>query len=1099
MVKIDFSGWALDNRKLINFFILCLIVGGILSFYNMPKLEDPELKVKQAMVVTTYPGASAHEVELEVTDKLEKCIREMRTVNTIESQSMSDLSIITVELQKTVPDANVEQEWDMLRRKVSNASHSLPSGASVPIVRDDFGDVYGMFYSLTGDGLSNIEMSDYAELAKRNISDIEGVARCDIYGVKEECIYVEMHQDKMANLGVMPTEVIQTLNNQNKTSYSGYFNNGDHRLRITVDDKFKTVEDISLMLIQGHDDEQLRICDIAKVYKDYIKPTRNEMYRDGNPALGISIACISSYDVVKIGKKVDDVISDLQSRMPVGVKFEKVFNQPERVDDAISTFIVNLAESVLIVIVVLIFTMGFKSGLIIGMSLLTIVLGSLLILKGFNGTLQRVSLGAFIIAMGMLVDNAIVIVDGILIDLQNGVPKRDALCNIGMKTSMPLLGATLIAILAFWPIYLSPDSAGVYVRDLFIVIAVSLVLSWVLALLQVPLRAEKMLRSPSEEAAAKALKESKKKKKTQDLLEESKETEIAALDGSEDSEDSDNWLLRAKGSDVVAEKKDPYSGIFYRILEKILRVSIRFKYVAIAIAIGLLILCGWSYQYLNQAFFPDMEYDQLYMEYKLPEGTNSTQVNKDLIEIEDILRKNPNITHITRSIGGTPSRYNLVRSIATPSLSYGELIIDFTDSKTLVNEMDSLQNLLNSLYPDAYIKLKRYNLMFKKYPIEACFHGPDPAVLHVLCDSVLNIVKSSESCYLPTTDWEPKVPMLDIKYDQSQARISGLSRSDVSLSMMSYAGGIPIGTFYDGINKKSIYLRCADNSGNDIDRLNDVMVFGMLPNLHKLMNRNVLQGLLTGHTSREDVIELLTQSTPLRQVAKGIDIKWEEPVVMRYNGQRTQRVQCSPVPGMGTEAARQDIAKKIEAISLPPGYSLSWEGEKKASDESMKYLFANFPLAILLMVMILILLFKDYKKPLIIFCCVPLIVTGVIPSVLLTGKAFGFVAIIGVLGLIGMMIKNGIVLMDEIELEISQGIPPRTALINSSKSRLRPVMMASLTTILGMIPLIPDALFGSLAVTIMGGLFMGTIITLIFIPILYATFFDLRKVRKFKV
>ena len=527
MANIDFSGWALKNRKLVTFAVLCITLGGILSFYQMPKLEDPELKVKQAMVVTTYPGASAHEVELEVTDKIEKSIREMRSIKSLESQSMNDLSIITVELLTTTPNDAVEQEWDMLRRKVENASHSLPSGASSPVVRDDFGDVYGMFYCLTGDGLSNIEMSDYAELAKRNITDIEGVARCDIYGVKEECIYIDMQQEKMANLGVMPTEVIQTLNIQNKTAYSGYFNNGDNRIRIQVDDRFKTVDDISLMLIQGHDDDQLRIGDIAKVYKDYAKPTRNEMYRDGNPALGISIACIGSYDVVKVGKQVDDVIKSLQSRMPVGVKFEKVFNQPERVNDSISTFIVNLIESVVIVILVLIFTMGFKSGVIIGISLLTIVLGSLVVLKGFDGTLQRVSLASFIIAMGMLVDNAIVIVDGILIDMQNDMPKKEALCNIGRKTSMPLLGATLIAILAFWPIFMSPDSAGVYVRDLFIVIAVSLLLSWVLALVHVPLMAESMLRSPEEEEAS-----GKKSKK---------------------------------------EKKNPYGGFTYRLLERILR------------------------------------------------------------------------------------------------------------------------------------------------------------------------------------------------------------------------------------------------------------------------------------------------------------------------------------------------------------------------------------------------------------------------------------------------------------------------------------------------------------------------------------------------
>ncbi len=1089
---MDFSNWALNNRKLINFFIICLCIGGVLSFRDMPKLEDPELKVKQAMVVTTYPGASAHEVELEVTDKIEKSIREMRTINSIESQSMNDLSIITVELLTTIPDDEVEQEWDMLRRKVENASHSLPSGANTPVVRDDFGDVYGMFYCLTGDGLSNIEMSDYAELAKRNITDIEGVARCDIYGVKEECIYVDMQQEKMANLGVMPTEVIQTLNNQNKTAYSGYFNNGDNRIRIRVADKFKTVDDISNMLIQGHDDDQLRIHDIAKVYKDYVTPTRNEMYRDGNPSLGISVACIGSYDVVQVGKKVDEVIKSLQSRMPVGVKFEKVFNQPERVNSAISTFLVNLAESIIIVIVVLIFTMGFKSGVIIGLSLLTIVLGSLLLLKGFDGTLQRVSLGAFIIAMGMLVDNAIVIVDGILIDLHNGMPKREALCNIGKKTSMPLLGATLIAILAFWPIFLSPDSAGVYVRDLFIVIAVSLLLSWVLALIHVPLMADRMLKSPEEEAAAKQRKEEKKRRK-EELLKQKKQTQTTdtAETDSSISTSEQSVTDSAQGDTEEVKKKDPYKGFIYKLLEKLLRVGIRFRYVAIAIAIGLLAFCGFCYQYLNQAFFPDMEYDQLYMEYKLPEGVNSTQVNKDLTEIETLLKKNKNISHITRSIGGTPSRYNLVRSIATPSLSYGELIIDFTSPEALVSQMDSIQELLNAQYPDAYIKLKRYNLMFKKYPIEACFHGPDPSVLHVLCDSALSIIRNSTTCYLPTTDWSPQVPVLDIKYDQSNARISGLSRSDVATSVMAYTGGIPIGTFYDGINRKSIYLKCTDADGNDISRLDNIVVFGLIPNLHKVVNRTTIQKLVSGKLSKDELIESLMQSTPLRQVAKSIDIVWDEPVVMRYNGQRSMRAQCSPLPGVGTEAARSDIAKQIEAIELPAGYSLSWEGEKHASDQSMKYLFANFPLAILLMVVILLILFKDYKKPIIIFCSVPLIVIGVIPTIAITGKPFGFVAIIGLLGLIGMMIKNGIVLMDEITLQISNGVTPIRAIIDSSKSRLRPVMMASLTTILGMIPLIPDALFGSLAVTIMGGLFMGTIITLIFIPILYATFFGL--------
>ena len=1040
-MELDFSRWGLSNRKLVSFFVAILVVGGIVSYDIMPKLEDPAIKVKQAMVITTYPGASAHEVELEVTDKLEKAIHEMSGIDNVQSQSMNDLSLITVELETTVKDEDVEQHWDILRRKVSNAASSLPGTASTPQVRDDFGDVFGMFYALTADGLTDREMSDYAELVKRNVADIEGVSRVEIYGQRQECIYIEMRQDKMANLGVMPIEVIQTLNNQNRTTYSGYYDNGTHRVRVTVDDRFKKVEDIANMIIQGHDDEQLRISDVARVYKGYADPTRNEMKRDGQHALGISIAGVADKDIIKVGKQVEKTIAELSKTMPLGVKFEKIFNQPERVESALNTFLVNLLESVLIVVVVLIFTMGFKSGLIIGLSLLTIVFGSLLVLKGFDGTLQRVSLAAFILAMGMLVDNAIVIVDGILVDLKQGKPRDEALTAIGRRTAMPLLGATLIAILAFWPIFLSPDTAGVYVRDLFIVIAVSLMLSWVLALVHVPVMANRMLKAPEK------------------------------TDGGDD---------------------DLYKGWSYTVLEKIMNFGLRFRVIMIAAAIGLVLLSVWSYRFLNQAFFPDMEYDQLYMEYKLPEGTNHTQVAQDLAEINEYLKTRKEVTHITTAIGGTPSRYNLVRSVATPSLSYGELIIDFETPKALVENIDDIQKELNKRYPDAYIKLKRYNLMFKKYPIEICFSGPDPSVLHRLADSAMAVIAASDKVYLPTSDWEPQVPVLSVNYDQPSARTTALSRSDVATSILAYTSGIPIATFYDGIHNESIVLKCTDAQGNDLDRIDNVPVFGIMPNFNNLLNRSTLQKLLSGAIDKDNIIEMITQTTPLKQVAKAVELKWEEPVVMRYDGQRQQRVQCSPCPGVGTEAARASIAKQIEKIKLPTGYSLSWQGEKMASDRSMKYLFNGFPLAIILIIMILIMLFKDYKKPAIIFCCIPLIFVGVIPAVLITGKPFGFVAIVGVLGLIGMMIKNGIVLMDEINLQISEGVEPRDALVNSSKSRLRPVMMASLTTILGMIPLIPDAMFGSLAVTIMGGLFVGTLITLIFIPILYAMFFKIK-------
>ena len=1045
---MNLAEYALNNRALVKFLIAVLVVGGIFSFVSMSKLEDPEIKVKQALVVTVYPGASAHKVELEVTDVLEKEIRAMGDIASVESKSMADLSIITVELESTVPPAELEQKWDILRRRVTNAASQLPDGCVTPVVKDDFGDVYGMFYAMTTDGIADEEMVEYANLVKRELQDIPGVRRVDIYGDRKPCINIDIIQDKMANLGVHPAEILATLNNQNKTVYSGYFKTGKSRLRIGVDDSYESIRDIENLLIQGHENDQLRLRDVASVTRGYQDPSRNEMRYDTVRALGISISMEKGGNIVTLGEKVDARLEQLKSsRIPVGIDFQKVFFQPDRVREAIGTFMINLVESVLVVILVLMLTMGFRSGVIIGTGLVIIVLGAFVILYLLDGTLQRVSLAALIVAMGMLVDNAIVIIDGILVDLKAGKSRMEAMTAIGRQTAMPLLGATLIAIIAFLPIFMSPDTAGVYTRDLFIVLAVSLLLSWVLALVHVPLMADRILHP-----------------------------EISAT--------------------TAASGKRVYEGKIYAVLRSLLTFSLAHRWSFVFTMIALVLLSVFSYRFMKQGFFPDMVYDQLYMEYKLPEGTNSTRVARDLEEIEAYLKKRPEVTHVTASIGGTPARYNLVRNVANPSLSYGELIIDFTSPDDLVDNMAEIQQYLSQHYPDAYVKMNRYNLMFKKYPIEAQFTGPDPAVLHQLADSARKIMENCPDVYLITTDWEPQIPVLTIEYDQPAARAIGLSRNDVSLSLLTATSGIPIGSFYEGIHKDNIYLRCLDEHGNPIENLDNTQIFSSLPSLNGLLTQEMMMKLKTGTLSKEELVETLMGTTPLKQISKRIDVKWEDPVVPRYNGQRSQRVQCSPVPGVETEKARQSIATQIEQIPLPDGYRLQWQGERNASTKSMQYLFKNFPFAIILMISILIMLFKDYRKPVIIFCTIPLVFVGVVAVMLLTGKTFNFVAIVGTLGLIGMIIKNGIVLMDEITLQINQGVEPVTALIDSSQSRLRPVMMASLTTILGMIPLLPDAMFGSLAASIMGGLLFGTLITLLFIPILYALFFHIKKTDK---
>ena len=1040
---MNISKWAFNNRNLVYFLITVLIAGGIMGAYYMSKLEDPEVKVKTAMVVTKYPGASAHQVELEVTDVLEKSIRTVAGVGEIQSYSYNDYSLIQVDLLTTVMDKDVEQCWDVLRRRVALAQSAFPSGVMAPEVKDDFGYVYGMFYALTGDGLNDRELADYAELIKREVIEIDGVERVELYGKRSECINISLLQERMANLGVLPIEVLMSLTGQNQTSYSGYFQNGDQRIRVTVDDKFKTIEDIGNMLIQGHNEDQLRLRDIATLEKSYEDPTRNELFFNKERAIGLLVAASSSSDIVKVGAQVKQLIDKIQTeRLPAGVECHKVFNQAERVGGSLGTFALNLVESVLIVILILMLTMGFRSGLIIGNSLIITVLGSFLFLYFMDGTMQRVSLGAFILAMGMLVDNAIVIIDGILVDLKSGRPRMVAMTAIGKKTAMPLLGATLIAIIAFLPIFMSPDTAGVYVRDLFIVLAVSLLLSWVLALVHVPLMANRQLKV---------------------------EVDPSSVNG-----------------------KRVYPGKVYAIMRHILRYGLRHRWLSVFYMLVLLVLSGIGYGYLKQGFFPDMVYDQLYMEYKLPEGNNSTRVLADLNEIEDYLKTRPEITNVTTSIGGTPGRYNLVRCIANPSLAYGELIIDFKSPEDLVDNLDEIQQVLTARYPDAYVKLKRYNLMYKKYPIEAQFLGPDPEVLHRLADSARIIMEQTPEVEGVTTDWEPDVPVLTVEYDQSAARALGLSRNDVSMSLLTATGGIPIGSFYQGIHRDNIYIKCLDEKGNPIENLNNTQVYSQLPPLNALLNKENLMKLKTGVLDKEEIVESMLGNTPLQQISKKITLGWEPPVIPRFNGQRSQRVQCSPIFGVETDQAFRAVSAKIEQLHLPDGYTLTWEGEKSASEESMKYLFANLPLGIILMISILIMLFKDYKKPLIILCCLPFIIVGVVIVMLLTGKVFNFVAIVGTLGLIGMLIKNGIVLMDEINSLINDGVEPSTALMDSAQSRLRPVMMASLTTILGMIPLLPDAMFGSLAASIMGGLLFSTVITLLFIPVLYALFFHIK-------
>jgi multidrug efflux pump subunit AcrB len=1028
-MKLNLSSWGLSHQRLVLLLIVILTLGGVRAFFRMPKLEDPEIEVRQAVVVGIYPGASAHQIELELTGPLENSIRKTDHILFTQSYSYADMCYILVTQDVSVPSEELQDNWMIMRNHL--AATSLPAGSQL-IVRDDFGQMSGLFYALKGEGVEPERLSAFAEMIRRELQKLDGVSHVDIYGTPQKRVNIALRQDLLSSMDITPAEVMATLSGQGATTYAGYFLSGDYRIRVGVDNRFRSVEDIRSLLLKGHEGEMFRLEDIADVTLEEERTVREEFRRDGERVLGLLISAKSGTDIVKVGASVEKTIERLQAtRMPASVSCEKVFFQSDRVKDAMGSFLLNLIGSLLLVIVLLMITMNFRSGIILGITLVVTVLGTVLFLDMTDGALQRVSLGSFILAMGMLVDNAIVIVDGILVGRQKGLSRWEALTSIGQKTAIPLLGATLIAILAFLPIFLSPDVTGLYVRDMFIVLAVSLLLSWLLALVLVPIL-------------------------------------------------GDRWLY---SQPLVPAQ--PQSSRPHQWLSKALEYALSNRWRAVGAMVGLLAIAGLSFSLMPRELFPDMEYDQLYMEYKLPEGTHPSRVKADLDSIGRELMAFPGVKHVTTSIGATPGRYNLVRSVALPSLSYGELIVDFESVHALDRSIDSLQRHFSAKYPDAFLKFKPYNLMFMRYPIELTFCGPDPAVLHQLADSAM-IVARSLGCIDPlTTDWAPRVPVLMADYDQARGRQQGISRMEVALSLLSATDGMPLGSYYDGAVNHNIYVSTTDQQGAPLSDLGNATVSSLLPNLEGAWENADWAGLLSGASSLR-----LSQTVPLREVAGDMNLQWEDPVIPHYNGERSHSVMGHASKGYLTEEARARLASEVEQWELPDGYSIQWGGEKYATNLSISNLLRSYPLVILLMLAILLAITRRFRISILLLLSVPFIFVGIVPAILLTGSTFNFVAIVGTLGLVGMMLKNGIVLVDEIGLQREAGADLKQAIMDASLSRLRPVMLASLTTVLGMVPLLFDDMFSSLAATIMGGLLVGTVIVLVFIPVLYSLFFS---------
>ncbi|TOD97334.1 multidrug efflux RND transporter permease subunit VmeV [Vibrio parahaemolyticus] len=1015
---MNIAEYSIKNKVISWLFIVILAIGGVTSFLELGRLEDPAFTIKDAMIVATYPGATSKEVEEELTYPLEKEIRKLPYIDRITSTSSNGMSQIMVSMKMDYGPDELPQIWDEMRRKINDLQPTLPQGVQSLQIIDDFGDVYGVMLMLTGDDYDYVELKRYADHLRREIELVDGVGKVDIAGDQQEMLFVEISLDRLASLNLDMNVVSGLLNQQNNVVSAGEVMVNGESLVIRPSGTLNTVQALENLIIHGRDTGNLiRLKDVATITRSIQEKPGNMILFNGKKAINIGISFASGVNVVEVGERLNAELSSLESIKPAGLDMSYFYNQAQEVDDSVKAFVISLAEAVAIVIIVLLFTMGLRSGVIIGVVLLLTVFGTFILMNYNNIELHRISLGALIIALGMLVDNAIVVVEGILVGLKKGRTKVQAAVDIVKQTQWPLLGATVIAIAAFAPIGLSQDATGEFMGSLFWVLCFSLFLSWVTAITLTPFLAD--------------------------------------------------LLLKEEEKDTNGEDEDPYKGWLFVVFGALLKFSLRFRWMTVAAMVALLVGAVIAFGNVKQQFFPPSNTPMFYVDMWMPEGTDIRQTIKQAETVESYIRQQDDIDFVSVSIGQGLQRFALTYQPEKSYEAYAQFQVRTTDRDNMFKLLHKLDDNLAKTFdvPTFQFKLMEFGPS-PASKIEARITGPDPKVLRELAVQVEDILHTDPGARNIRHDWRERTKELVPVFNESKARRLGISKEDLSSTLQMAFGGSTFGVLRDGTHTLPIMMRLPEAERVDFESLQNVKIWS--PSLQTYI--------------------------PVDQIIDGVELDWSEPLIQRRDRKRTLTV-LADHDVLSDDTAASLFARvqpKVMALHIPEGYEITWGGEYESSKDAQEGLFGSLPMGYLLMFIITILLFNSIKKPLVIWFTVPLSIIGVAFGLLTTNMPFSFTAFLGLLSLSGMILKNGIVLLDQINLELESGKDPYLAIVDSAISRVRPVSMAALTTILGMIPLVFDAFFGSMAITIMAGLGFATVLTLIVVPVMFAILFRIK-------
>lgn len=1006
---MDIARYSIDKPVNIWLMVVILLLGGILAITNIGRLEDPAFTIKQVRVYTSYPGASAEKVEREVTERLEIAIQQMPQLKEVTSTSSPGRSEITVEVKSTYDSDLLPQIWDELRKRLRDTASSLPAGAQDPVVFDDFGDVYGLYYALSAPDFDTRELREFARIIRRDLLTTEGVAKVNVTGVQQEQIVAYINPYQLAGLGISFPDLASLFQDNLRPFNGGRMKVDEKNVRIVVERAPDRLEEISnLSIVVPGTNRSLRVADVATLKLEPADVQPILVRYNGEEALTLSVSALNDVNIVDVGERVNAKVSALLQQLPVGITLTPIYDQASVVDESVDGFINNLVMSVAVVTLTLCLFMGWRSGVVVGSVLLVTVLGTILIMWLMDIQLQRISLGAMVIAMGMLVDNAIVVAEGMMLRMATGASAKEAASFIVKRTQWPLLGATVIGIAAFSGIGLSNDATGEFLYSLFAVVLVSLMISWVLAVTLVPVLGAHFYK---------------------------------------------------KGMSLESDAKPSAMQQWFK---NMLIGALKLRWVTIGALLFITVVAYGSFGMVKQGFFPPSNAPLFFVHYWGPQDRDIRATESIAKETEQRILALDNVTAVTTFIGQGADRFTLTYAPKSANENYAFFMVRANALDNIPAIQDALSDQLNDIDLDANFYMERMQFgPGSGAKLEARFSGPDTEVLRQLAEEAKARLFDDGDIIDIRHNWREKGFAVNTQYDNYNAGIAGVSHSDFSQTVQYASSGVNLGTVQDGDYAYSIIAKMGNSDDTDLQSIRESQVWS---------------------TQQRQYI-------PFTQVSLGLELMTEEMRIHRRDRVRTITVEAEPGVNETAAKALARIKPLIETIDLPLGYKLEWGGEFESSSEAQQALGAGLPAGFLVMFIISVLLFGHARQPLIIWLVVPMAVVGVVTGLLATDMPFGFMSLLGFLSLFGMLIKNAIVLIEEIDLQIEEGLVIHKAIVEATLSRVRPVSLAAVTTILGMAPLLFDAFFADMAVTIMGGLAFATVLTLIAVPVLYSLMF----------